>query len=256
MQIGRPVFLFGSAIRNLLISRPRPAFRDLDVVVGGVSNAELAAFFGTRVARPTRFGGLHLEVRGVPLDVWPISETWAFRHLGMLNGNFADLPRTTFLDIEAITAELTTTRGRARDIHSKGFFHSLLSKCIDINLEDNPFPDLCVVRSLITAVRLRFSIGRRLAKFVLYHVGRIPLEELTKTARHHYAHYLWQESDLHSWIKAIKEQFRVSSLRPIDLSMLRPRQLQFWEKAETLGVNPSNRPCSPPADHPGHTQRL
>jgi len=171
LQLGCPAFLFGSVIRNLLLSPPRPPVHDLDVVVGGVSAAELASFFGTRVARPTRFGGLHVEVRGVPLDIWPLSETWAFRHLGLWGGSFADLPKTTFLDIEAITAELGAIQGRAREIYANGFFPSLLSRCIDINLEDNPFPDLCVIRSLITAVRLRFALGRRLAKYILHHAS-------------------------------------------------------------------------------------
>src|SRR4051812_35183717 len=81
VRLGRPAFLFGSVIRNLLIGRPRPPVRDLDVVVGGVSTADLASYFGDQVARTTRFGGIHVDVRGVPLDVWPISDTWAFRHL-------------------------------------------------------------------------------------------------------------------------------------------------------------------------------
>ena len=162
VQLGCPVFLFGSQIRNLLLTKPRPAVRDLDVVVGGISAAQPASSLGAKVTRPTRFGGLHAEIREAQLDLWPVSDTWAFRHLGVGSGSFADLPRTTFLDIEAVTAELTTAPGRARRIYAHGFFESLLNRCIDINLEDNPFPELCVVRSLVTAVRLRFSLGRKL----------------------------------------------------------------------------------------------
>lgn len=223
VQLGHPTFLFGSVIRNLLLGPSRPTARDLDLVVDGVSSAELMSVFKGHAIRATRFGGLRVWMHGAPVDVWPIAETWAFRELGLASPSFADLPRTTFLDIEAVTAQASTSRGKPREVYSNGFFESLLSRCIDINLEENPFPDLCVVRALITAQRLKFAVGPRLAKYVLHYAKRIPIEKLADTARRCYPQYECHELELHGWVKSIREQLRTASGRRVRLAPASPR---------------------------------
>jgi hypothetical protein len=225
---GHPTYLFGSVLRNLLLKRPHITLRDVDVVVGASSIDDISRHFAAHVKRPTRFGGLHLEIHGMPIDLWPLNETWALRTLGGFSCDFDSLPKTTFLDIEAVTAELFPSPGKPRIIHSHGFFKSLQSRCVDINLEENPFPDLCVVRAFLTAVRLRFSIGRRLAGYLLHHCARIPLEELVATCRHHYRHVHIVPDDFRQWIRAAKMQYRTTDVSPIELWRLQPLQLTYW----------------------------
>jgi hypothetical protein len=128
--------------------------------------------------RKTRFGGLQLAVEGVAVDIWPLQETWGFRRLGVASPTFADLPRTTFLDVEAVVLELFVEQGAVGVLHTHSFFEAMLAGTMDINLEDNPSPGLCVVRSLGLADRLGFAIGPRLVEYLALRLGRLSVDEL------------------------------------------------------------------------------
>ncbi len=39
-----------------------------------------------------------------------------------------------------------------------GFFEALQSRVLDINYEENPYPALAAVRSIVTATKLRYSL--------------------------------------------------------------------------------------------------
>ena len=149
--------------------------RDVDVVVDGASIEDLTKLFQDVVVRRTRFGGLHLNVRGWMVDVWPLSDTWALRELGVGSRDFQALTRTTFLNVEAVVIDLTNHRRMGRQIYSSGFFEAIRGRALDINLEENPFPELCAIRALVTASKLRYGLSKRLASYVAHHVGTAPL---------------------------------------------------------------------------------
>ena len=118
-----PAVLFGGTLRSLLVSRVfqgkpgRP--RDIDIVVAGTTMSQLEERFGDIVARRTRFGGLRLQ-RGIwQFDLWPVGETWAFKH-GHVGGaaDFAALPRTTTFNLEAVAVEAWPCAGRRRALFS------------------------------------------------------------------------------------------------------------------------------------------
>lgn len=175
----RPLYLFGGLLRDLLIFGVDTSPRDVDLVIGGnTTTDELEAALAPYLDRRTRFGGLQLVVEGVAVDIWPLQETWAFQHLGVPSPTFADLPRTTFLDVEAVVLELFVEQGTVGKLHAFGFFEAILTGTLDINLEDNPSPGLCVVRSLGLADRLGFAIGPRLTEYLSHRLGRMSVDEL------------------------------------------------------------------------------
>ena len=168
-----PAVLFGGTLRSLLVSRifedkpGRP--RDIDIVVSGTTIAQLEERFRGIVARRTRFGGLRLQ-RGIwQFDVWPVGETWAFKHdHDGGTPDFAGLPRTTTFNLEAVAVEAWPCDGRRRALFSGDdqFFEGIISKTIELNREKNPFPELTVVRGLILSRELSFKIGPRLAGYI------------------------------------------------------------------------------------------
>lgn len=168
-----PAVLFGGTLRSLLVSRifhnkpGRP--RDIDIVVSGMTIAQLEERFRGIVARRTRFGGLRLE-RGIwQFDVWPVGETWAFKHDHVAGAaDFSALPKTTTFNLEAVAVEAWPCAGRPRALFSGDdqFFEGILSRTIELNREKNPFPELTVVRGLILARELNFKIGPRLTRYV------------------------------------------------------------------------------------------
>lgn len=157
--------LFGGVLRDLAIFGPAAQPRDIDVVVTGVSEALLFATLQPFVQRRTRFGGLQLSSAGVEVDLWPLESTWGLTHLRIFRPSFADLPNTTFLDIEAVVAGVPLRGQEPGPFHEAGFFDSIERRTIDINLEANPYPLLCLAKSLNLASRLGFSIGPGLSQF-------------------------------------------------------------------------------------------
>jgi hypothetical protein len=204
-DMGLPAVIFGGALRDLMLVGPTAEPRDVDIVVDGASTQELEKIYSDLMVRRTRFGGLHLNAKGWMIDVWPLSETWAFREHRAGNRDFEALPRTTFLNIEGITIDLKAQK-KPRRVHSSGFFEAVRNEVLDINLEENPFPELALIRTLITASKLHYSLSTRLAKYVLHYADRTPFEELTSIQLSHYGHVKCGTDSIHSWISTIKCQ--------------------------------------------------
>src|SRR6266542_3531098 len=186
--------LFGGTLRSLLVSRlfeGRPGRpRDVDVVISGVSLSRLEEQFSDILIRRTRFGGLQLKRGAWQFDVWPVSETWAFRQDHSGPADFAELPSTTTFNLEAVAVEAWSNDGRPRALFSGNdqFFEGILSRTIELNRVDSPFPELTVVRALVLASDLRFKIGPRLARYIS-DAGRSPSEEvLERVQASHYGH--------------------------------------------------------------------
>jgi len=209
------VFVFGGTLRDILALSTSIPPRDLDLVVAGATPQELQKVFSPELVRINRFGGLHLHVRKLPVDIWTLDSTWAFRERLIPGSDFSDLPKTTFLDVEAVVAKFQAQPGRARQVFSQNFFRAIVERQVEINLEENPFPALCVVRSLVTARRLQFSLGPRLVRFILHHTYHLALEELEAVQQSHYGRILLDRNNLHSLLKLLRDQVGGMRVRPV-----------------------------------------
>jgi len=219
-----PAFIFGGVIRDLMLNGPSISPRDVDVVVGAVDLKDITAVFSENLTRRNRFGGLHLAIGGWHFDIWPLSQTWAFQKRIVPNATFESLPKTTFLNIEAVAVRLDSREWRYREIYSNGFFEALLSRTLEINSEPNPYPALCVLRSLMLAARLDFLIGPRLATYICEHARLAGIEELMQVQSEHYNQIYYDASTLNGWVSAIAKQRRLSKRSALELPH-RNRQL-------------------------------
>lgn len=187
--------LFGGTLRSLLISRiveGRPGRpRDIDIVTSGATLSQLENRFSDILTRRTRFGGLRLQHGNWQFDVWPVSETWALKH-DCISGqvDFTALPATTPFNVEAVAVEVWPRDGSSRVIFSGNdqFFEGIIDRTIELNLSDNPFPELTVIRAIIMASELRFKIGPRLSSYI-GNVGASMNEDIVEhIQRNHYGH--------------------------------------------------------------------
>jgi hypothetical protein len=223
---GRAAFLFGGALRDLTVHGLRKTPRDLDVVVSEIT-PDLARYFGRYLQKRTRFGGYQLRVSDWDLDVWALQDTWAFRENRVIEKDFAHLPKTTFLDVQAVVAELTPRPGKPRRIYSNGFFEAIASETIDTNLEENPFPSMCVLTALMTASTLRFAMAPRLVAYVLGHVDRIELDELVDLQRCRGEGVLLDCDALRRMISSLRSQYREAPTKPVRLPRVRAPAAAF-----------------------------
>lgn len=225
----RAVF-FGGTLRSLLMSRlvaekqGRP--RDIDIVIQGVSIAALQRQFAGDIVRETRFGGLQLRRMGWQLDVWPLENTWAFCQ-DESNPDFASLPQTTFFNLEAIAVEIWPAPGRPRTIFSGDdqFFHGIIDRTLEVNREDNPFPELCIVRALIFAAQLDFQLGPRLAAYISKHGQKITEGALEYVQLAHYGFVRHRGTTMCSWIQKVVDA--VSANSPCEIRLPQPEQMTF-----------------------------
>jgi hypothetical protein len=225
-----PAVVFGGVPRDLVVFGNAERPRDIDIVLDDVSVEEIRSAFCERVFRETRFGGVNLRVEGWLIDIWPLRQTWAFREFGLPVAGFQDLPRTTFLNLEAVAVDLTVRRGQVRNIYSSGFFEGVHERVLDINFEPNPFPGLCVVRSLIMAARLGFRIGSRLASYISNRSTGMQIENLEALQLSHYGGLRCRPETLKEWLTRISQHVQENPKQPYALPVPREQQLHLWEQ--------------------------
>lgn len=178
-------FVFGGTPRGILEDGPSYRPRDLDLVFDDAHFEEFVSMFSRNVTRRTRFGGVHLRMMNLEVDAWPLSSTWAFREGLIRDVSFEALPRTTFFNADAIVISLTP-QPRAREFYEAGFQRAWEEGLLDINLEQNPFPALCVVRAFRLASSFRFYFSPRLVEYLAKNFQTLSNEELTNVQESHY----------------------------------------------------------------------
>lgn len=228
-----PAVIFGGTLRSLLLSRlnERHRFgrpRDLDIVVAGENVERIEDQLREHVVRKTRFGGLKLQRSSWHFDVWPLHKTWAIIRDESLEANFQSLPCTTFFNLEAVAVDLWVERGRKRIVYSGDdqFFDGLIDRTIEINREENPFPALCVVRSLVFAFNTEFSVGPRLARYLAAHRDSFSDSELESIQHHHYGSLRISSAEIRKWVDHIAAAHERAPQSRIKLPK---KQGTFWD---------------------------
>lgn len=227
-----PAVFFGGTLRSLLISRRcqnkpgRP--RDIDIVIQGAPVEQLREHFEEIVSRETRFGGLQLRRENWQFDMWPLEKTWAFGQDSLEQPGFADLPKTTFFNLEAIAVDVWPRPGRPRRVFAGDgqFFDGIRNRVLEINREDNPFPSLCVVRALIFAGSLDFSLGPRLARYIVFEGEHMSCDDLEEIQMSHYGRIRQHGDVLKAWIQSVTSQYEGDDIVPVSLPLV--RQLTLW----------------------------
>lgn len=234
-------YLFGGALRDLLLGPDHRCPRDIDIIIMESSLDRIRTALASYVDGYTRFGGLRLRDQYGLFDIWPLAQTWAFREGLVVPISIESLPRTTFLNVEAVAARLPCLKGRGRRIlASREFFRGVAERILEINFEDNPSPASCVVRSLVIASRLSFRIGPRLAMYIAHYGPQYDVGELWSIERSHYGRIFAGPESLNLWIRHILEERRRSAGSAIGLPKLGVRQLvlsaEFEAGAEGIGA--------------------
>jgi hypothetical protein len=217
-----------------LLGGPLGRPRDIDIVVGGPTVEELEAKFDAHVVRKTRFGGLHLRRSEWEFDIWPVQETYAFRTSKAQPADFSELPWTTFFNLEAVAVDVWAPPGVSRRIYTAddSFFTGLLRQQIEINNEANPFPELCVVRSLVLAASLKWKIGPRLLRYLAEIGTNLKAADLESIQYKHYGRVEVPSSDLIVALSSIRRAVLEQSNRPF--SPFRQRQATLWPEEDSF----------------------
>ena len=217
-------FVFGGTPRGVFDEGACYKPRDIDLVFDDVHFEEFAACFSDSIKRRTRFGGLHLKIGHLAIDAWPLHGTWAFRQ-GIVSGaSFENLPRTTFFNADAIVISLIP-KWRGREFYEAGFRRAWEEGILDINLENNPFPALCVVRAFRLASNFRFHFSPRLVRYLAENMETLTDGELVDLQQSHYGQTLFNRTRLGELRRITDKHWKMSPLLPLQIF---PGQLRLW----------------------------
>lgn len=156
---GERGFILGGLVRDVWHKGALASPRDIDIAVSATMLDELLAAGrsrGWQINGRTNLGGTRVRVLGVPVDIWPVHETWAFRSGRVASVAFESLPLTTPLNIEAVAFEV----GGSEELLDAGFVHAVTTGVIEINRSLSPRPETLHLRAARLARRLGFRLGR------------------------------------------------------------------------------------------------
>lgn len=221
-QLDAPTFLFGGFPRLIARGGDPKTARDIDIVVH-TDRLMLQASVKRWAARSTRFGGMHLRIGDQRVDVWTLQDTWAFRQKKVAFSCTPDnLIRTVFLSIDALAIDVW--RGA---VFSDGYRESARRMQLDIVLRDNPYPALCVLRSLVFAQEYCMRPSRQLRRYIQAYLRReTAFDELIQTQVAHYGCERVPADVLKSWLLSFRG--KGAQLRLFDTAALpraRPRSV-------------------------------
>jgi hypothetical protein len=139
---------------------------------------------------------------------------------------------TTFFNIEAIAVEVWPQLGHPRKIFSGDdqFFRGIINRTIEINHEQNPFPELCVVRALVMAANLHLKVGPRLLSYLWKHGEMMSPMDFEVIQEKHYGTVQWTRSLFETAMAEVNSAVRYRVAEAIELTL--PGQMTLWPEDE------------------------
>ena len=138
------------------------------------------------------------------------------------------MPATTFLNVEAVAVEIWPQSRHPRRIFSGDdqFFRGVINRTIEINREQNPFPELCVVRALVMVANLRWKVGPRLMSYLEMHGGMMSPLDFEDIQKKHYGKIQWPGTFFEKAMIEIHLAIRRNEIGAVELTL--PGQLTLW----------------------------
>lgn len=196
------LLLFGGAIRNYYENQFSTMPRDFDIVVC-TKNDELDQYFFNVPYIRNRYGGYKIDIYAVGFDIWSINSTWAFKNGVVENPNVENLTKTVFLNYDSVVYDLTTG-----DVYDEGYQKAKENKKLDIILEENPFPELNILRSLVFKTRYNMDFSETLYEYTRSWRSRFSNNEeiniLSEVQMKHYGFEYMTKKQLFNVLQAIR----------------------------------------------------
>jgi hypothetical protein len=217
-----PVAVFGGTLRDWSICGPSRLPRDVDLVIDCADVGALQKTLDAYAPRKNNFDGYRLAIGNWQVDLWAITSTWAFR-FGHVSGNrFDDLPKTTFLNIDGIAYDLQSKRLYCSYAYEK----FVKDRVLDINLEANPNPLGCILRSLRLASLYEFALSPKLSRYIAQNAVKYTPDDLGATA-HGIFHHPVDGALLQQTIKDVCKHVDEFPVLPMPLEKLNWRHSLF-----------------------------
>ena len=197
------VYLFSGIIRDFFVDNKAP-FRDIDLVYDADDNINIEHLFTNYRFEKNSFGGYKIFADSYIIDIWNLNETWGLKK-GQLTFKFNylhKLPDTTFFNFSSIIYSLN----EYKFIVGKSFLNFLEKKEIDLVMEENPFPELCIVNTMYYQKKLNYKLSERLKEYILKIKNKILINELLDAQIKHFDEILFKEDEINDFFFSLKKE--------------------------------------------------
>ena len=201
------LIVFSGVIRDFYLNH-HGEVRDLDLVVKHnfhhlesiINNFEEVQY------NKNSFGGYKIKISNLTIDIWNAEDTWAFKERKMQQDCIfieENLPKSCFFNFSSIVYDIK----RKKFINSKNFQKFLKTKTLDIILEANPYPELCVINTFYYQDKFELKISKNLKNYIKENFNKIPSHRFESIQVKHFNQVIYPFDILKS---------RVDNLLPIN----------------------------------------
>lgn len=201
------VLIFSGIIRNFFIKH-RGKLRDLDLVLNKTDNTKIDNYLSHYTFKKNSFGGYKVLIKDLPIDIWELTTTWALNNYKIELELFNDynLPNTVFFNFSAIAFNYNTKKF----IASENFIKFLETREIDLVLEENPLPQLCIVNTIHYMVKFQLVISDNLKRYYSRNFSNFSEEDYEKIQIKHFKNILYPYTYLKTWARLFSLETRTA----------------------------------------------
>lgn len=174
------VYIFSGVIRNYFLGRLD--CRDLDIVVKSLAPLKELLDISPSVHK-NQFGGYKIKYSFIEIDIWELDKTWGIQAKNM-KSTPESLVNSAFFNFSGILYNLN----KHCFIISEPFCYFFNTKEMDLILEDNPCPELCIVNTFYYEQKYSFKISHNLKKWIIREYCNMQdKQRLIRVQIHHYS---------------------------------------------------------------------
>jgi len=197
------IYVFSGVIRNFFIN-PKHNIRDLDLVFKTDNIKAVKQIVNLFNFSINSFGGFKININGLHIDFWNIEDTWAFskkKSFTVLHKELV-LADSSFFNFSSIVFDLRFQEF----IVTESFVDFLNKKEIDLVLEDNPYPPLCIVNTIYYSDTYQLKISKRLRRYFINHFKNYDSSDFDKVQLKHFKSVIYPYGMLNTYYKIFSDK--------------------------------------------------
>lgn len=197
-EVAPPAYLFGGVVRDLALYDKHDLLNrggDIDIVCDAQGQCA-NAFFKDLDAKcgvvKNKFGGFRMTTNRWEVDIWPVAETWAFRHGHSKHESVESLLETTITNWDAVLFRLNG----GPLVHKPTYFKDVGSGYLDVVLPDNPNPLGMYVRLVRACIAWPVScLSSKAITVFMEAAEQYSFQDLMSYEKHHHKRRYIEEAD-------------------------------------------------------------
>ena len=195
-------YIFGGVISNYFLSFPRKVPRDVDIVISKM-NVKIERLLNRYLKKRNRFNGYEMKIGNMQYDIWKTEKTWTLYKNPILQkeGKELFLPETVFFNITSCIYDLN----RKELLLHRRFKNGINNGEINIINEDNPYPELCVVKAMEYRETYKLRLADNLMWYILKHGKKISRSEYENAQISHYGYKKYSNAQINIFIINIEK---------------------------------------------------